>query len=178
LEALVAAGLLTQQRKQGRIIWAVTTRGRRRASPFQVLPESPQHARWREATALAPHRAEALRQGALAVVEEARALLASPLDAGPDAKTWRELGRRLEKSMRVMASLTFCLREWDEPDDRRAEARPSWATELRNIYERGDVERMGEEAAHRKRTSARSGRTATRRERERILGTLPNDGEG
>jgi len=70
-----------------------------------------------------------VRQGALAVVEEAQALLASPLDAGPDAKTCHELGRRLEKSMRVMASLTFCLHEWDEPGERRAEARPPWTVD-------------------------------------------------
>jgi hypothetical protein len=155
LEALVAAGLLTQQRRWGRIVWAVTARGRRRASPFRVLPESPQHRKWREATALAPNKAEAVRQGALAIVEHAQALLASPLDAGPDAKTWRELGRRLEKSMRVMASLTFCLREWDEPDDRRAEPRPSWAMELRNTYEWGDVERMGARAPGRRAESPR-----------------------
>jgi len=178
LEALVAAGLLEQRKRLGRIVWALTTRGRRRASPFRVLPESPQHKRWREATALAPHRAEAVRQGALAVVEQAQELLASPLHAGPDAKTWHELGRRLEKSMRVMASLTFCLREWDEPDDRRAEPHPSWTVGLRNTYEWGDVERMGARAARGKGASTGSGRPATHRERERILGALPTDGEG
>jgi hypothetical protein len=53
------------------------------------------------------------------VLDEAKQLLDASGQASSEA--WYELGRRLERLCGVVASATYCLGEWAEPDDSRAD---------------------------------------------------------
>jgi hypothetical protein len=52
-------------------------------------------------------------------LDEAMRLLDADPAAGSDA--WLELGERLRRDCRHVGSATYCLREWSEPDDARAD---------------------------------------------------------
>ncbi len=83
------------------------------------MPESPQHRRWSEARTAARERIAGFQADVRGVLEEAIDLL----DAGrdPNSAAWFELGDRLHDSCRRVASATYCLREWQEPDDSTAD---------------------------------------------------------
>jgi DNA-binding XRE family transcriptional regulator len=138
LDALVAAGSLERGRRHGVPVWVLTGRGRgrlsraRRAGRVPVLPESPQHRAWREARGLAEQRIDEFRLGVLEAVEHAQELLDVPtpghpvLDApdavpGPCSDEWLEIGEQLQGACRRLASANYCLWEWPEPDDARAD---------------------------------------------------------
>lgn len=83
------------------------------------LPESPQHAAWREAHTLASQEIERFRLRLGASLEAATVLLAASPQV--DSDTWFELGERLQRNCWLLASATHCLYEWPEPDDAHAD---------------------------------------------------------
>jgi hypothetical protein len=124
LEALEAAGSLERRRRHGVPVWGLSRSGRRRlrraqaAGRVPVLPESPQHRAWREASAAAAERIDGFREQMRDVLGEAGELL----DAGrASSDAWFELGERLARASWRMGSATFCLHEWVEPDDAQAD---------------------------------------------------------
>jgi ribosome-binding protein aMBF1 (putative translation factor) len=119
-------------------MWVLTSRGRRRlsrarrAGTVPKLPESPQHRAWREARGLAEQRIVSFWMELLDRVEHVQELLDVPppgppvLDApdavpGPASDEWLEVGEQLQRACRRLASASYCLWEWREPDDARAD---------------------------------------------------------
>lgn len=125
LEALYSEGAIVPSREHGVSLWALTAPGRRRllaqrrAGAVPELPESPQHAAWRDAHTAAAQEIERFRRRLGASLESATVLLASSPQV--DSDTWLELGERLQRSCWLLASATHCLYEWAEPDDARAD---------------------------------------------------------
>ncbi len=118
LEELEAAGLIEQSRIRSRPVWTLTGMGHRRLGIVRdglTLPESGQHRRWREAQATASERIAGLRADMRGVLDEAIALLEAERES--DSATLYELGERLNTRCRRVASATYILREWQEPDD-------------------------------------------------------------
>jgi len=126
---------LQREKRYGVQTWRLSTAGKRRLSRLRakgelpVLPESPQHRAWREARALARERFEEFWLAVLDAVEHAQELVDLPvagrppgLDAppslqGPASDAWFEAGERVQRACWRLASATYCLREWREPDD-------------------------------------------------------------
>jgi hypothetical protein len=106
-------------------MWTLTTAGRRRlraargAGRLAELPESPQHRAWRNARTAAAHEIERFGRSLSQDLAEATSLLEADPPARSDA--WFELGERLGRSAWRLASAGYCLREWAEPDDARAD---------------------------------------------------------
>ncbi len=124
LDALRAAGLLRELRRQGLNVVGITSAGRRALAQARTagerieLPESPQHRRWRHARSVAGERIDGFRQQVRDALDEARRLLDTeqvPSD------TWFGLAGRLKTECYQLGSATYCLREWPEPDDARAD---------------------------------------------------------
>jgi transcriptional regulator with XRE-family HTH domain len=115
LHDLVAAGLVEQFRRRGHELLMLTPKGARRlrAEPVE-LPESPQHARWREGRGAALERVGGFRSDVGAALAEGAALLA---DESAPSDAWYALAERVEKACKRVGSATHCLRDWPEPDD-------------------------------------------------------------
>jgi ribosome-binding protein aMBF1 (putative translation factor) len=128
LRALEGEGLLSIRRSSGVVLWSLTEDGQdrlraaRSAGGVPVLPESPQHIAWREASAAAQQR----------IAEFDRALGGAALDtlalldagrAGQPAHSdeWFAIGERLQRGCRRMGSASHCLYEWTEPSDDKAD---------------------------------------------------------
>lgn len=129
VDALVAVGAVERRRRRGVDTWVLTARGRRRlrrargAGRVPVLVESPQHRAWREAHALAERRVEGFR---VALLEAARYTVGLVEATGavpgePASDVLLEVGERLAQACRRLASATYCLYEWSEPDDAAAD---------------------------------------------------------
>jgi ribosome-binding protein aMBF1 (putative translation factor) len=119
---------LSRGKRHGVVTWELTSAGKRRLSRLRAkgelpgLPESPQHRAWREARALAEQRIEGFCRGLLEDVQRAHDLLGSPHTPGhPPSDVWFELGERLHQGSKRLASATYCLHEWPEPDDAHAD---------------------------------------------------------
>jgi hypothetical protein len=83
-----------------------------------VLPESPQYRQWRDARRLAGQEIERFR----ACARDGLRVALGSLDtdtAGSDA--WFELGERVACALRRLGQATYCLHEWAEPTDERAD---------------------------------------------------------
>jgi hypothetical protein len=125
LRALEAEGSLQRSRRHGVPMWALTRSGRRHlrlarvAGEVSALPESPQHRAWRSARTAATQEIERFRRDLRAATEEAAALLDPDPPAGSDA--WFALGERLRRAAWRVGSAVYCLREWVEPCDERAD---------------------------------------------------------
>ncbi len=119
LERMEAEGLIVREWRHSHTLWSVTPQGRRRASPFRDLPESRQHRVWREARALAAEHIDTLRGDVQAALDAAGRLIYAPSDADSDA--WFEMSERLQRAAWRVGSATYCLREWAEPDDAKAD---------------------------------------------------------
>jgi DNA-binding PadR family transcriptional regulator len=119
LERMEAAGLIVREWRHSRTLWSVTPQGRRQASPFRDLPESRQHRVWREARELAVERIDELRGDVQAALDEAGRLVYARSDADSDA--WFEMSERLRLAAWRVGSATYCLREWVEPVDAKAD---------------------------------------------------------
>ena len=124
LDALRSAGLLGDLRRNGIDLLGLTSAGRRalakarHAGEAGELPESPQHRKWRHARAAAAERIEWFRQQVRDALDEARRLL----DTGQgDSDVWFSLAGRLKTECWQLGSATYCLWEWPEPDDARAD---------------------------------------------------------
>jgi hypothetical protein len=154
LEDLAAHGLLSSSRLRSKVVWSLTGAGRLRLAQSQrtgrvgELPESPQHRAWRNARAAAQEEIGELRRELRAAVAEA---------GGQDMErttsdAWFEFAERLRVVCRNLGSATYCLREWVEPDDAKAD-----------IDERSDPGDSRFDPEERKRMrSRRIGRRATR----------------
>jgi hypothetical protein len=123
LDALRAAGRVRDVRRNGLDLLTLTAAGRRALEEAQgagavALPESPQHRKWRHSRAMADDRIEGFREALRASMAEIGALLDSQ-QAPSDA--WFELGKRLSAECKRLGSATYCLFEWAEPDDARAD---------------------------------------------------------
>jgi len=121
LPRLVESGLLDASRVHGMDVWHLTEAGRRLAADAAgvVLPESPQHRVWREAQDTARVRQAEVRRRVIAAVQEVSAQLERSSAVACDE--WLLAADRLSGSCRLMASVAYCLGEWEEPDDVRAD---------------------------------------------------------
>lgn len=124
LDALLAAGALSCSRRGGFVLWGLTSAGRerlqrvRRADAAGELPESPQHRQWRKARAAAAERIDGFREELRAIVVQAGVLLDAEATT---SDAWFELRVRLARVSWRLGSATYCLREWPEPDDAKAD---------------------------------------------------------
>jgi hypothetical protein len=137
LDALRSAGLLSDVRRHGLDLLALTSAGRgslttSRRVLMAALPESPQHRLWRHSRVIAGERIDGLRRQLLATLDEARTLL-DRTDAPSDE--WFKLAPRLEKACWRLASAMYCLREWPEPDDARADVDEGEFRGRRNVWQ-------------------------------------------
>lgn len=122
---LKAAGLVERGKARGYTLWRLTSDGReqlakaRRKREDVTLPEAPQHRQWRNARASAAERIDVIRERLRDTLSDANTLLDS--EQGGDSDSWFALSRRLSTRSSRLASATYCLREWPEPDDARAD---------------------------------------------------------
>jgi len=122
LERLATQGTLRWGRRHGVNVWSVTARGHALlagAGSTAQLPEAPQHRAWRRARARAGLRIERLRRQLQTDLRDAERLLGRSEPAVADA--WFELARRLARDAWRLGSATYCLHEWAEPEDDRAD---------------------------------------------------------
>jgi hypothetical protein len=136
-DELKAAGLITQSRRRGFVVWTLTSAGQksldaaRKAGTLGQLPESPQHRHWREARSIAASRLSQFQHGLQRVLGEAAGLLDA--HEQPDSDTWNALGKRLSYACAALESASYCLHEWPEPDDSRADITPPGKDGCRGI---------------------------------------------
>ncbi|HMD51095.1 MAG TPA: hypothetical protein VKG62_00160 [Solirubrobacteraceae bacterium] len=125
LRELQAEGLLEPSRRHGVEVWTSTAAGEealasaRAGGRAPLLGESPQHLAWREARMAAGQELGRFRRRLRRLVDEADRLLRA--DPPPDSDAWLELAEALREAARTVGSAEHCLREWKEPDDRRAD---------------------------------------------------------
>jgi hypothetical protein len=125
LAALAGAGRLERSRRHGVPVWTLTRGGRQRLGRAQragrvpELPESPQHRHWRDAHTLAAQEIDRFRQALRASVDEATRMLDERPAISSDA--WFELSERLRRATWRVGSASYCLYEWGEPSDERAD---------------------------------------------------------
>ena len=123
IDTLIDAGELVCSHSGKAERWKVTDSGRQRiAQEFQagkiLLPESPQHRIWRHARKGATQRISGFREQAHQTLEDAKGLL----DAEQaDSDAWFALAQRLRQTYWQLGSATYCLNEWSEPQDTRAD---------------------------------------------------------
>jgi hypothetical protein len=123
IEALRAAGRIRDVRRCGLDLLALTDAGRRalekaHSAGAVILPESPQHRKWRHSRTMAGDRIDGFREALRVSMAEVGALLDAE-QAPSDA--WFEFGKRLSAECKRLGSATHCLFEWSEPDDARAD---------------------------------------------------------
>lgn len=125
LDVLELRGFVERSRITGVTVWSLTSDGRRRlqrlrrAGKVPALPESPQHRAWRDAQAAAEQHIEAFERDVYGCLNEARQLLDTEQPVCSDA--WFAIAERVKRACRRLASAIYCLREWREPDDARAD---------------------------------------------------------
>lgn len=124
LDGLLAAGVLENTRQHSLKLWVLTSVGRRRLAQARregevQLPESPQHRAWRHSRALAAERIERYREQLRDLLNEADALLDTGMQTHSD--TWFILARELPRPNAKIGAAIYCLMEWAEPDDARAD---------------------------------------------------------
>ncbi len=121
LEELRRAGLSTVTERRGEPFWGLTTVGRERleaeceAGRVGELPEAPQHRAWRHARVEAAVRIEGFRDELTDAAQQAYDLLHQR--QWVTSEEWFELSERLRWASWRLASATYCLTEWPEPDD-------------------------------------------------------------
>lgn len=123
LGELEAASLIERSRRDRADLWKPTTKGRKRLQALQgtiTLPEAPQHRRWREARAAAQASIDTLRIELHSELADAEDALEA--DPTPSSAALYELGERVSRGFAHLASATYCLHEWAEPDDESADA--------------------------------------------------------
>ncbi len=123
-EALEQAGMVERLRRQGLVLWTLTSHSQRRlakarAAGAPALPEAPQHITWREARAAARGRIDQFGEGLADVLAEALATLNATRSAESDE--WFDLAARLQHACWLLGSAAYCLNEWAEPTDEQAD---------------------------------------------------------
>jgi hypothetical protein len=125
LPELAQAGYLETGRKYGIEQWSLSAKGRKRLSEvpeaMASLPESPQHRKWRDARDAAEHNVEAFYLSFRDSVDAAADLLSEPMPPCPSSDAWLEVGGRLHRDCRRLASATYCLHECAEPPEDKAD---------------------------------------------------------
>jgi DNA-binding PadR family transcriptional regulator len=123
-DALEAASLIERSKRSGIRTWALTPKGRKRleavrqAGKLGPLPESPQHRAWREAQVAASER---IGEFQTHLRDELTATIGL-LDAGEQPSSeWYDIVKRLAGACKRLASATYCLHEWAEPNDAHAD---------------------------------------------------------
>lgn len=122
LPGLAESGAVERSRARGFVLWSLTSAGsasltRARRSGSIELPESPQHRAWREARASAEQEVERFEQEAINAITDAMALVES--ESSSDGLF--AVAERLRGELWRLASATYCLSEWPEPDDATAD---------------------------------------------------------
>jgi hypothetical protein len=123
LAALRSAGHIRDVRRYGLDLLALTDTGRRalakaRSTGEVILPESPQHRKWRHSRTLAGERIDGFRLALQVSLAEAGVLLDT--ERAPST-AWVEFAKRLSRDCKRLVSATYCQFEWPEPDDERAD---------------------------------------------------------
>jgi hypothetical protein len=118
LPVLEGAGALERARRLGFVVWSPSSKGRRRLdralrAGSVELPESPQHREWRNARTLAEREINRFREEIRDCITDAMELV----DAESHSDVLFEIAHRLHFEYRRLASATYCLSEWAEPDD-------------------------------------------------------------
>jgi hypothetical protein len=119
VEALIDAGLVRRTRNAGRVRWGLTDAGAMRVAQARLdgegaLPDSPQRWEWQRGRAEAARQFDCIRERIARALQGALEML----DSGKaDSDDWYDLGDRLARECRRLGGATFCLHEWDEPDD-------------------------------------------------------------
>jgi hypothetical protein len=126
LVALEASGAIERSRRHGIAMLSLTSAGKRRLARARrsgeiELPESPQHAKWRNTRTLAGQEIERCHRAARDAIETATEMLDAPVSAGPGSDEWFEITERLRHACWRLGSATYCLREWPEPSDASAD---------------------------------------------------------
>ncbi len=122
LESLRSEGLLERSRRRGVDVWTLSKNGRARlaaaraASEDVVLPESPQHRLWRHLRVAAGERVDRFDGELDAALSQAGEMRGRQW---PSSDEWFELADRLHRLCRGLGGMTYCLREWVEPEDDR-----------------------------------------------------------
>ncbi len=125
LDLLRETGWLERSRRHGVPTWELTDKGRDRvrlalgAGGDPQLPESPQHRAWRTARASAEQESERFRASLRERLEQAICRLDARERALSD--DWFELAHELQRACWRLASASYCLHEWVEPDDAHAD---------------------------------------------------------
>ncbi|HEV3047069.1 MAG TPA: hypothetical protein VGY13_06865 [Solirubrobacteraceae bacterium] len=125
LNALESEGSIERARRHGLAVHALTAAGAKRLSDARAeglapaLPDSPQRRAWRSARSAAAREIERFASELRDALADASGLLEADPPAGSDA--WLETAERLGFQCRRLASASYCLREWQEPDDERAD---------------------------------------------------------
>jgi hypothetical protein len=133
IEALIDAGLIVKTRNRGRERWGLTDFGRERVAQAREdgeadLPDSPQLREWKRARLEATERIESIRQRVGSELQDALKLF----EAGDgDSDAWYDVAGRLKVACGRLGGATFCLHEWDEPDDEHPDLDDMSALNLR-----------------------------------------------
>jgi hypothetical protein len=113
-------GELEKRRRHGIDVWALTAAGRERLAQavregrLPVLPDSPQHERWRDARRIAGAEAGRYQAELSAACDDALRMLGEPSVTAAD---WLALAARLSRAAERVGAVTFCLHEWPEPHE-------------------------------------------------------------
>jgi hypothetical protein len=134
IEALIDAGLIVKTRNRGRERWGLTNLGRERVAQASEdgeadLPDSPQRREWKRAHLEASERIESIRQRVGSELHDALKLFED--GDGADSDAWYDVADRLKVECRRLGGATFCLHEWDEPDDEHPDLDDRSALNLR-----------------------------------------------
>jgi len=123
LTQLRAAGAVEAGRRHGVEVWSITAGGRallhNASSGAARLPESPQHRAWRDARTLAREEIGRIRAALYESLREAEEMLRGGRPYR--SEDWFALAERLRGRAWTLGSATYCLHEWEEPDDGEAD---------------------------------------------------------
>jgi len=114
--------------RMGRDYWKLTPAGERVLAEARAenrlgdLPESPQHRKWRKGREGAAERIDSFRALLSAAIQDAHSAELEPGEVS--SETWLALRERLSSATWLVASATYCLREWPEPSEDSIDADP------------------------------------------------------
>lgn len=121
LTKLEQRGWIERRSAHGVPMWALSRAGTRRLGRAErsgaplALPESPQHRAWRQARALASQEIDRFAAELQRACDDAATLQQSERREPVRSDAWLELGARMARDCRLLASARHCLSEWPEP---------------------------------------------------------------
>jgi DNA-binding MarR family transcriptional regulator len=122
IATLEASGAIERSRRHGIAVLSLTSAGKRRLARSRrtgtiELPESPQHAKWRNARILAEQEIDRFRAELIATITDAM----ERVERESHSDLLFEIAERLHRECWRLGSATYCLREWPEPSDASAD---------------------------------------------------------